>query len=78
MVLAALLLDWPGQAGALGLGGDGSGGFRAGPRRWLPGGGPCAPPGVRFADPSGVVVTGAAGCAVSDGLRGFMLEFTLL
>jgi len=41
-------------------------------------GGPCAPPGVRFADPSGVVVAGAAGCAVADGLHGFMLEFTLL
>jgi len=54
---------------------DGEGG---GPRRQLPGGGPCAPPGVRFVDPSGVVAAGAAGCAVSDGLRSFMLEFTLL
>jgi len=40
--------------------------------------GPCVSPGVRFADLPGVVVTGAAGCAVSEGLRGFMLEFTLL
>jgi len=41
-------------------------------------GGPCAPPRVRFTAPSGVVVAGTAGCAVSKGLRGFMLEFTLL
>jgi len=40
--------------------------------------GPCAPPGVRFADPSGVVVDGIAGCDASEGLRSFMLEFTLL
>jgi len=55
MVLAAPLLGWLGRAGALGLGGG-----RAAPP--VAQGGPCAPPGVRFADPSGVVVAGAAGC----------------
>jgi len=41
-------------------------------------GGPCAPPGVRFTNPSDAVAAGAAGRAVSKGLRSFMLEFTLL
>jgi len=36
------------------------------PRRQLPGG-PCAPPGVRFTDPSGAVAAGAADCAVLEG-----------
>jgi len=59
MVLAAPLLGWLGRAGTLGLGGGRE------PRFRLPRGRPCAPPGVRFADLSGVVVAGAAGCAVS-------------
>jgi len=48
-------------------------------------GGPRPPSSVRFTDPSGTVIAGAAarpspalGRAVSEGVRGFTLEFTLL
>ena len=75
MVLAMPLLVWAGLARWDWGGGRGRPGCAELPvaRRGL-----CAPPGVRFPDPSGVVAAGAAGCAVSEGLHGFMLEFTLL
>ena len=64
----------PGWAGMLGTAGAGG----AAQRRLPVVGGPCTPPGVRFADLSGVVAADAAGCAVSEGMRGFTVEFTLL